>query len=113
MTELTVDGSALMRGQSVRIHAGGRDLGERVVDDLRQDGAVVWIAFGEAEPRRMFIEEDAARYTAQYGLQREQARKAAFCGLSRVPAEPADAYRGAYGDITDAGQECGGVLTAP
>lgn len=63
MTESTVDGSALLRGQEVRVHAGGQDLGTGTVDDKTEDGSIVWVVFGGAVPRRMFIEEDAARYT--------------------------------------------------
>ncbi|MDP9889514.1 hypothetical protein [Pseudarthrobacter enclensis] len=63
MTATTVKGSALWRGQGVRVQAGGHDLGTGVVDDLTEDGSIVWIVFGGAEPRRMFLEEDAARYT--------------------------------------------------
>lgn len=63
MTETTVDGTALWRGQEVRVHAGGRDLGHGIVDDLTDDGSIVWIVFGGAEPRCMFLEEDAARYS--------------------------------------------------
>ncbi|MDJ0459908.1 hypothetical protein PUN71_022120 [Arthrobacter sp. NQ7] len=63
MTNRTVDSTALWRGQRVRVHAGVHDLGAGVVDDLTEDGSIVWIVFGGAEPRRMFIEEDAARYS--------------------------------------------------
>lgn len=62
LTEATVDGSALWRGQEVRVRMRGNDLGTGVVDDLTEDGSIVWIMFGGAEPRRMFIEEDAARF---------------------------------------------------
>lgn len=44
------------------MQAEGHDLGTGVVDDLTEDGSIVWIVFGGAEPRRMFLEEDAARY---------------------------------------------------
>jgi hypothetical protein len=63
MTEQTVDGSALWRGQKVHVRMRGQDLGTGVVDDLTDDGSIVWIVFGGAEPRRMFLEEDAARFT--------------------------------------------------
>ncbi|QOD06182.1 hypothetical protein IDT60_22825 (plasmid) [Pseudarthrobacter sp. BIM B-2242] len=63
MTETTTDASALLRGQEVRVHTRGHDLGTGVVDDLTEDGSIVWVVFGGAEPRRMFLEEDAARYT--------------------------------------------------
>lgn len=63
MTDTTVDGSALRRGQEVRVHLRDQDLGAGVVDDPTEDGSIVWIIFHSAEPRRMFIEEDAARYT--------------------------------------------------
>ncbi|WP_324642379.1 hypothetical protein [Pseudarthrobacter sp. LT1] len=39
----------------------GRDLGHGTVDDLTDDGSIVWIVFGGAEPRRMFLEEGSAR----------------------------------------------------
>lgn len=63
MTETTVDGTALWRGQEVRVHAGGRVIGTGVVDDLTDDGSIVWIVSGRAQPRRVFLKEDAARYT--------------------------------------------------
>lgn len=63
MTEMTVDGSALLRGQEVRVRAGAEDLGPGRVDDLTEDGTIVWVVFGGASPRRMFIPEDQARYT--------------------------------------------------
>ncbi|TQJ36738.1 hypothetical protein [Arthrobacter sp. SLBN-122] len=63
MTDTTVDGTALWQGQEVRVYAAGCDLGTGLVDDLTVDGSIVWIVFGGAEPRRMFLEEDAARYT--------------------------------------------------
>jgi hypothetical protein len=63
MTETTVDGAALWRGQEVRVYAGGYDLGTGFVDDLTDDGSIVWIVFGGVELRRMFLEDDAARYT--------------------------------------------------
>ncbi|GGI02521.1 hypothetical protein ACFFGR_14465 [Arthrobacter liuii] len=62
-TETTVDGSTWRRGQEVRVHAGGHDLGSGTVDDLTDDGSIVWVVFGGAEPRRMFLKEDAARFT--------------------------------------------------
>lgn len=62
MTE-TTDGTSLWRGQEVLVRAGGHNLGRGIVDDLTDDGSIVWIVFGGAEPRRMFLEEDAARYT--------------------------------------------------
>lgn len=62
MTELTVDGSALLRGQEVRVRVGSRNLGAGVVDDLNEDGTMVWVVFGGAMPRRMFIPEDEAQY---------------------------------------------------
>lgn len=63
MAGMTVDGSALWRGQEVRVHVGGHSFGEGIVEDLTDDGSIVWIVFGGAEPRRMFLEEDSARYT--------------------------------------------------
>ncbi|ACL42061.1 hypothetical protein Achl_4110 (plasmid) [Pseudarthrobacter chlorophenolicus A6] len=63
MTELTVDGSALLRGQEVRVRVGSENLGTGIVDDLSEDGTMVWIIFGGATPRRMFIPEDKAQYT--------------------------------------------------
>ena len=52
MTETTVDGAPLWRGQEVRVHAGAHDRGTGFVDDLINDGSIVWIVFGGAEPRR-------------------------------------------------------------
>lgn len=63
LTESTVDGSALWRGQEVRVHMHGHELGTGLVDDLTEDGSIVWILFGGVERRRMFIEEDEARFT--------------------------------------------------
>lgn len=63
LTETTVDGSALQRGQEVRVRVGSEDLGAGKVDDLTEDGSIVWVVFGGATPRRMFIPEDEARYT--------------------------------------------------
>ncbi|MDT0168889.1 hypothetical protein [Pseudarthrobacter sp. BRE9] len=39
------------------------DLGHGTVDDLTDDGSIVWIVFGGAEPRRMFLEEGPGKYT--------------------------------------------------
>lgn len=63
MTELAVDGSALLRGQEVLVRVGSEDLGAGIVDDLNEDGTMVWVIFGGATPRRMFIPEDEAQYT--------------------------------------------------
>jgi hypothetical protein len=63
ITELTVDGSALLRGQEVQVRVGSENLGTGIVDDLNEDGTMVWIVFGGALPRRMFIPEDEAEYT--------------------------------------------------
>lgn len=63
MTEPTADGSTLRRGQDVRVQAGDEDLGAGKVDDLTEDGSIVWVIFGGATPRRMFIPEDQARFT--------------------------------------------------
>jgi hypothetical protein len=62
MTAATVDGSALMRGQEVRVQVGDEALGTGVVDDITEDGSIVWVIFGGAVPRRMFIPEDQARF---------------------------------------------------
>lgn len=62
MTEMTVDGSSLLPGQEVRVRVGSEDLGPGMVDDLNEDGTMVWIIFGGAVPRRMFIPEDEAQY---------------------------------------------------
>jgi hypothetical protein len=63
MTALTVDGTVLRRGQDVMVRAGAEDLGAGVVDDFTEDGSVVWVIFGGATPRRMFIPEDQAQFT--------------------------------------------------
>lgn len=62
MTAVTIDGAPLRRGQEVMVHAGAEDLGAGVVDDFTEDGSIVWVIFGGAAPRRMFIPEDQARF---------------------------------------------------
>lgn len=63
MTGATVDGSGLMRGQDVRVRVGAEDLGKGKVDDLSDDGSIVWVRFSGASTRRMFIPEDQAQFT--------------------------------------------------
>jgi hypothetical protein len=63
MTTLNVHGSELLRGQEVMVHVGEEAIGTGVVDDLTEDGSVVWVIFGGAIGRRMFIPEDQARFT--------------------------------------------------
>lgn len=63
MTALTVDGAELRRGQEVRVQAGSEALGAGVVDDFTRDGSAIWVVFGGASPRRLFIPEDQARFT--------------------------------------------------
>jgi hypothetical protein len=63
MITLSLDGTALRRGQEVFVRAGSEDLGTGVVDDLTEDGSIVWVIFGGVTPRRMFIPEDQARST--------------------------------------------------
>jgi hypothetical protein len=62
MTALTVDGAELRRGQEVRVQAGDEALGTGVVDDFTEDGSAIWVIFGGASPRRLFIPEDQARF---------------------------------------------------
>ena len=63
MAALTVERAALRRGQDVRVQTGDEDLGAGRVDDLTEDGSIVWVVFDGAMPRRMFIPEDQARFT--------------------------------------------------
>jgi hypothetical protein len=63
MTALTVNGAELRRGQEVRVQAGDKALGTGVVDDFAADGSAIWVIFGGASPRRLFIPEDQARFT--------------------------------------------------
>lgn len=58
---LTRPGS-LLRGQDVHVRVGNEDLGHGRVDDLTDGGDTVWIFFGGASPRRLFIEEDSAEF---------------------------------------------------
>lgn len=56
-------GRGLLRGQDVHVRANGHDLGTGRVDDLTEDGTIVWVVFGGATTRRMFIPEDQAEFT--------------------------------------------------
>lgn len=62
MTGLTVKGSALLRGQEVSVRVGSEDLGTGTVDDFTEDKDIVWVVFGGATRRRMFIAEDQAEF---------------------------------------------------
>lgn len=53
---------ALQPGQEVHVRVGREDLGRGRVDDVAGDGRAVWVYFGGASPRRLFIEEDAALF---------------------------------------------------
>lgn len=55
---LVFDRSALRRGQQVMVTRHGDEVGTGVVDDVTGDGSVVWIVFGGAFPRRLFLESD-------------------------------------------------------
>ncbi|GAA4035190.1 hypothetical protein GCM10023063_19480 [Arthrobacter methylotrophus] len=63
MNVLRTGGSALRRGQQVWVRVGAEDLGTGKVDDMTDDGSMVWVVFGGATPRRMFIPEDQAEFT--------------------------------------------------
>lgn len=62
MTLRTDDRCALVRGQKVHVRAGDEDLGAGTIDDFTDDGGAVWVIFGGATPRRMFIPEDEAEF---------------------------------------------------
>lgn len=64
MTAVTVEGTRLTRGQEVQVSLGLHDLGTGKVDDFTDDGLIVWIVFGGATPRRMFLPGDRTRFTA-------------------------------------------------
>lgn len=59
--KLTHSGS-LFRGQDVHVRVGNEDLGRGRVDDMTDGGDTVWVYFGGATPRRLFIEEDSAEF---------------------------------------------------
>ena len=63
MTPMAADGRALRRGQEVLVRAGDENLGKGKIDDFTENGEIVWVMFGGATPRRMFIPEDAAEFT--------------------------------------------------
>jgi hypothetical protein len=58
---LTHPGS-LRTGQEVHVRVGSEDLGRGRIDDMTDGGDTVWVFFGGATPRRLFIDEDAAEY---------------------------------------------------
>lgn len=62
MTKVTNGGFTLLRGQEVRVRAGKQDLGVGIVDDYTEDREIIWIVFGGAGLRRMFLPEDRAEY---------------------------------------------------
>ncbi len=55
--------SDLRTGQEVHVRVGNEDLGRGRIDDMTSNGDTVWVFFGGATPRRLFIEEDAAEFT--------------------------------------------------
>jgi hypothetical protein len=63
MNRPTTRRAALLPGQAVHVRLGCSDLGAGIVDDRTEDGDIVWIRFGGATPRRMFIAEDPAEFT--------------------------------------------------
>ncbi|HEX9088386.1 MAG TPA: hypothetical protein VF867_12770 [Arthrobacter sp.] len=63
MTRPTTRRAGLITGQAVHVRLGRSDLGVGRVDDRTEDGAIVWIFFGGATPRRMFMADDPAEFT--------------------------------------------------
>lgn len=63
MSGMTVRRSALLPGQRVHVRLGTPALGIGTVDDRTVDGSIIWIRFGGATQRRMFLDEDPAVFT--------------------------------------------------
>ena len=59
----TAQRSTLLPGQHVHVRLGPTDLGAGIVEDRTVDGSIIWIRFGGATPRRMFLDEDPAVFT--------------------------------------------------
>ena len=57
----------LLPGQRVHVLLGPTDLGVGIVEDRTTDGSIIWIRFGGATPRRMFLDEDPAVFTVVAG----------------------------------------------
>jgi hypothetical protein len=53
------DWTQLSRDQQVEVVSADIGLGTGRVDDVTADGSTVWIYFGGAYPRRMFLRGDA------------------------------------------------------
>lgn len=53
----------LRRDQEVHVRLGGQDLGTGRVDAVAEGGEAVWVVFGGATPRRLFMIEDQAEFT--------------------------------------------------
>ncbi|HEX9086474.1 MAG TPA: hypothetical protein VF867_02980 [Arthrobacter sp.] len=62
-TGTTVSRSSLLPGQLVHVLLGPTDLGAGTVDQRTTDGSIIWVRFGGATPRRMFLDEDPAVFT--------------------------------------------------
>jgi hypothetical protein len=63
----TAQRSTLQPGQHVQVRLGPTNLGVGTVEDRTVDGSIIWIRFGGATPRRMFLEEDPAVFTVVDG----------------------------------------------
>lgn len=55
----------LLPGQRVRVSAGFTNLGAGLVDARTDDGSMVWVDFGGAYSRRLFMAEDRARFALE------------------------------------------------
>jgi hypothetical protein len=53
----------LRSGQEVHVRLGSQDLGTGRVDAVTEDGEAVWVIFGGATPRRLFLIDDQAEFT--------------------------------------------------
>jgi hypothetical protein len=51
----------------VHVRLGPSDLGVGTVEERTTDGSIIWVRFGGATPRRMFLDEDPAVFTVQTG----------------------------------------------
>lgn len=57
----------LRSGQDVHVRLGSQDLGTGRVDVVTEDGEAVWVIFGGATPRRLFLIEDPTEFTVLSG----------------------------------------------